>query len=82
MLYQDEKFMIFSVDSAIQNSKLNLTTASALPVLIEPFKLNLGDEFSYNFCDEISKLCATFCVLPGTQTIIIDSKLQESKFYF
>jgi hypothetical protein len=74
-LDQDEKFIIFSLDPVTENSKLNLTQASSLPMLpivIEPTKLKLGDEFSYQFCDQISQLCGTFQVMPQTQTIVLD----------
>ena len=74
-LDQDEKFIIFSLDPVTENSKLNLTQASSLPMLpivIEPTKLKLGDKFSYQFCDQISQLCGTFQVMPQTQTIVLD----------
>ena len=35
-------------------------------------KLELGDEFSYKFCDQISQLCGTFRVMPETKTLVLD----------
>ena len=49
-LVQDEKFMIFSLDPITENSELNLTQAASLPIVIEPIKLQLGDEF-HNFVE-------------------------------
>lgn len=71
-LNQEEKFMIFSLNPVKENSKLNFTQASSLPIIIEPFKLELGDEFTYQFCDQISQLCGTFRVMPETKTIVLD----------
>ena len=71
-LNQDEKFMIFSLDPVTENSESNLTQASSLPILVEPFKLKLGDEFTYQFCDQISQLCGTFRVIPETKTLVLD----------
>ena len=71
-LNQDEKFMIFSLDPVTENSELTLTQASSLPILVKPFKLGLGDEFTYQFCDQISQLCGTFRVMPETKTLVLD----------
>jgi hypothetical protein len=71
-LNQEEKFMIFSLDPVPENSELNLTLASSLPILVEPFKLELGDEFTYQFCDQISQLCGTFRVMPEAKTLVLD----------
>ena len=71
-LNQDEKFMIFSLDPVSEDSELNLTQASSLPIFVEPFKLELGDEFTYQFCDQISQLCGTFRVMPDTKTLVLD----------
>jgi hypothetical protein len=71
-LDQDEKFMIFSLDPIPENSELNLTQAASLPIIVEPFKLPLGDEFTYQFCNQISHLCGTFRVMPDTKTLVLD----------
>ena len=71
-LNQDENFMIFSLDPISEDSELNLAHASSLPVLIEPSQFKLGDEFSYQFCDQISQLCGSFQVIPETQTLVLD----------
>ena len=73
-LDQDENFMIFSLDPISEDSELNLAHASSLPIMVNPSesKLGLGDEFSYNFCDQISQLCGRFEVMPETQTIVLD----------
>jgi hypothetical protein len=71
-LNQDEKMMIFSLDPVTKNSELNLTQASLLPILVEPFELELGDEFTYQFCDQISQLCGSFRVMPETKTLVLD----------
>ena len=73
-LDQDENFMIFSLDPISEDSELNLAHASSLPTVVNPYesKLGLGDEFSYNFCDQISQLCRRFQVIPETQTIVLD----------
>lgn len=71
-LNKDDKFMIFSLDPVTENSELNLTQASSLPIILEPFKLELGNEFTYQFCDQISQLCGTFRVMPETKTLVLD----------
>ena len=73
-LNQDGNFMIFSLDPISEDSELNLAHASSLPIMVNPSesKLGLGDEFSYNFCDQISQLCGRFEVMPETQTIVLD----------
>ena len=65
-LDQDETFIIFSLDPITENSELNLTQAASLPVLVDTVKLGLGDEFTYQFCDQISQICGTFRVIPET----------------
>ena len=64
--------MIFSLDPITENSELNLIQAASLPIVIEPIKLQLGDEFTYQFCDQISQLCGTFRVIPETKTLVLD----------
>ena len=71
-LNQDEIFMIFSLDPISEDSELNLAHASSLPIIIEPSQFNLGDEFSYRFCDQISQLCGRFQAIPETQTLVLD----------
>lgn len=71
-LNQDENFMIFSLDRVSEDSELNLANVSSLPILIEASKFELGDEFSYQFCDQISQLCGSFQVIPETQTLVLD----------
>jgi hypothetical protein len=71
-LDQDEIFMIFSLDPIIENSELNLTQAVHFAVLTDTVKLELGDEFTYQFCDQISQFCGTFRVIPETQTLVLD----------
>jgi hypothetical protein len=71
-LDQDEIFMIFSLDPITENSELNLTQAASLSLLVDTVKLELGDEFAYQFCDQISQLCGTFRVIPETRTLILD----------
>ena len=69
---QDENFLIFSLDPISEDSELNLAHASSFPIVLEASQLKLGDEFSYVFCDQISKLCGNFQVIPGSQTIVLD----------
>ena len=71
-LNQDGNFMIFSLDPISEDSELNLAHASSLPIIVDPSQFKLGDEFSYNFCDQISQLCGRFQVIPETQTIVLD----------
>ena len=71
-LNQDGNFMIFSLDPISEDSELNLAHASSLPILVNPSEFKLGDEFSYNFCDQISQLCGRFQVIPETQTLVLD----------
>lgn len=71
-LNQDENFMIFSLDPISEDSELNLAYGSSLPIFIEPSQFKLGDEFRYQFCDQISQLCGSFQVIPETQTLVLD----------
>jgi len=71
-LDQDEKFMIFSLDPITENSELNLTQVASLPILVKPNNLGLGDEFTYQFCDQISQICGVFRSVPETRTIVFD----------
>ncbi len=55
------------------NEKLaQASSLSILLILTEPITLNLGDEFCYQFCDQISQLCGTFHIMPQTRTIVLD----------
>lgn len=71
-LNQDENFIIFSLDPILEDSKLNLAHASSLPIIVNPYQFKLGDEFSYQFCDQISQLCGSFQFIPETQTLVLD----------
>ena len=54
-----------------EDSELNLTHASSLPICIELSQLKLGDEFSDQLYHQISQLCANFQVRPETQTLVL-----------
>ena len=69
---QDEKFMIFSLDLISENSDSKLKKLSTLPIVFESSKLELGDEFTYRFCDQISQICGTVRSIPETQTLVLD----------
>jgi len=69
-LEQDEIFIIFSLDLITENSELNLTRAASLPLLLDT--LELGDEFTYELCDQISQICGTFHLIPETQSLVLD----------
>jgi len=64
---QDQKIMVFSLDSISQSSVL-----TGPLVVVETAELALGDEFTYRFCDQISKVCGVFRSIPETQTIVLD----------
>ena len=64
---QDQKFMVFSLNSISQSSLL-----TGPLVVVEIVELALGDEFTYRFCDQISKVCGVFRSIPETQTIVLD----------
>ena len=72
-LNQSEKFMIFSLDPVSEDSKLNLAHTYSLPILIEPGKFKLNDEFSYQFCDQISQLVKL--VLPNSTLVKSDPNI-------
>lgn len=73
-LNQDENFMVFSLDPVSEDLELNLAHASSLslPIVVQPYQFGLGDEFSYQFCDQISQLCGSFQVIPEIQTLVLD----------
>jgi hypothetical protein len=52
--------MIFSLDSITENSKLNLIQTTALPIIVKPSQLELGDEFSYQFYQRFDNFVETF----------------------
>ena len=64
---QDQKFMVFSLKSVSQSSVL-----TGPLVVVETAELGLGDEFTYRFCDQISKVCGVFRSIPETQTLVLD----------
>ena len=68
--YKDD--MIFYLDPITENLELNLTQAASLPILVETINLPLGDEFTHQFCDQISQHCGTFRIMPDTKTFVID----------
>ena len=65
-LNQDENFMRFSREPVLEDSELNLGSASSLLIFIEPAQFKLGDEFSYQFCNQISQFYKGFQVVLGT----------------
>lgn len=69
---QDKKFMIFSLHPMAEDSDFKLAHASSLPILIDPSQIKLGDEFSYQLCNQISQVCGRFEVIPETQTLVLD----------
>lgn len=71
-LSQDENFMIFSLDPIIEDSELNFKYLSSVPLIIEPSQFQFGDEFIYQFCNQISQICGHFDLVPQIQTLIID----------
>jgi hypothetical protein len=64
---QDQKFMVFFLKSVSQSSVL-----TGPLVVVETAGLGLGDEFTYRFCDQISKVCGGFHSIPETQTLVLD----------
>jgi hypothetical protein len=71
-LDQGEIFMVFSLDPIEKSSKLNLTQVVYLPILGDTVKLGLSDEFTYQFCDQISEICGTLRVIDESQTLVLD----------
>ena len=70
---QDEKFMIFSLDRISESSDSKLKKlSSTVPLVLESSKLPFGDEFSYQFCNQIAQICGTVHSIPETQTIVLD----------
>lgn len=59
--------MVFSLKSVSQSSML-----TGPLVVVETAELALGDEFTYRFCDQISKVCGAFRSIPETQTLVLD----------
>lgn len=71
---QDKKFLIFSLHPITENSDSKLKKLATLPIILEPFQLPLGDEFSYHLCDQIQQFCGELRSIPETQTLILDYK--------
>ena len=71
--YGNEIFVLFSLDSVTELSELSeLTQAASLPIFADTLNLELGDEFTYEFCDQISQVCTTFRNILKTKTVVID----------
>lgn len=70
-LDRDKTFVKFSLNPLSENLELNLAQAASL-VVVDTANFALGDEFTYQFCDQISKVCGTFRVIPDTQTLLFD----------
>ena len=64
---QDRKFMRFSLESVSQSSLL-----TGPLIAVKTAEIALGDEFTYRFCDQISKVCGVFYSIPETQTIVLN----------
>lgn len=71
---QDEKFMVFSLDPITEkaDSKLKNLKLSTGPLILEYSKLDFGDEFTYQLCDQIAQICGTVRSIPETQTLVLD----------
>ena len=69
---QDEKFMIFSLDLISENSDSKLKKLSTGTLVLKSYKIPIGDEFSYQFCDQIAQICGTLRSIPETQTLVLD----------
>jgi hypothetical protein len=71
-----ENFMVFSLDKIRDDShlNLNLNLSQAIPLALveENIRMGLGNEFSYEFCDQISKICGTVRIIPDVDTVIFD----------
>lgn len=68
----DDTFMIFSLKPLTQTSDFELKKLSTLPIVFSNSKLNFGDEFTFQFCDQISQICGTFRTIPEKQTLVLD----------
>lgn len=64
--------MIFSLTPISENSEIRLNTLPLFPVIVESSELQLGDRFTYRFCDEISKVCGSFRLIPETGSLVLD----------
>jgi len=71
-LNQDKDFMGFSLSPVSEDLKLNLVHASSIAIITQPSPLNFGDQFKYEFCDQISQVCGKFRYEPKADTYIID----------
>jgi hypothetical protein len=41
-------------------------------IIVESSKLQLGDEFTYQFCYKILQICGIFRSIPETQTLVLN----------
>jgi hypothetical protein len=73
-LDQDKISMIFSLDPVTENLEVNLTKTVALAIVTDTAKLGLGDQFSYEICDQILQICGTLSVIPQTKTLVMEYK--------
>lgn len=65
--------MIFSLNPISENPDLKLNTLYSTGVIVlESSKLPIGDEFTYQFCNQITKVCGRFRSSPETQTLVLD----------
>ena len=74
---QDEDFMIFSLSPISKESALKFGSSVApyVPVIVPESTtsgLPIGDQFCYQFCDQISQICGSFEQIPGTSNIVLD----------
>lgn len=67
-LDKNESSIIFYLNPVVEPIKL----ASTLTVLTDFENLGIGDEFAFEFCDQISKVCKTFYRVPTTNTLVLD----------
>jgi hypothetical protein len=76
-LDQDKTCLGYSLKPMQESLKLNLNlthAASSFPLvtIVEKTTSELGDEFAYEFCDQITQICKVFRVIPDTQTVVLD----------
>ena len=71
-LNKNENFIMFSLNPIAEDPELNLAQASSLSIIASSYQFKLGDEFSYQFCDQIGRFCGNLRVIPETQTLVLD----------
>ncbi len=71
-LNQEEQNIRFSLHPIREKLKLKIMKATTLTLINDPRTLGLGDEFTYQLCDQISQFCGTVHVMPQTQTVMLD----------